>query len=61
MLVARLTQHELLAIARSLGLEFSPQRLQQLLPEVQRLREQADRLHEFAQGAEEPATRFNSE
>ncbi len=48
---------ELTAIARALALDLSPERLQVLLPEVQRLWEAARRLRELPLESEEFGTR----
>lgn len=53
-----LTIQDLEVMADLLGLSLSPERLQRLLPEVQRLREQAARLRELPLDPEEPALRF---
>lgn len=55
------TLDELTVMAQALGLPFSAAQLARVLPEVQRLWEQARRLRELRLAAEEPATRADSE
>ncbi len=56
--MAELSLQQLTALAQLLGLDLSPDRLEQVLPEVQRLWKQAQRLREALGTSEEPATRF---
>ncbi len=55
------SRQDLTEISRALGLSFTPERLEEVLPEVQRLWHQARRLREVLVGNEEPATRFAPE
>lgn len=50
---------ELAELARSLGLSWSQDRLEAVLPEVQRVRGHARRLRELLARADEPLTRFH--
>jgi len=50
--------HDLTEIARSLGFEWSQSRLEDVLPEVQRIWAHARRLRELLARADEPLTRF---
>jgi len=56
--MADLSLQQLTELANLLGLALPPDRLELLLPEVQRLRAQAQRLREALPNAEAPATRF---
>ncbi len=56
--MVELSLQQLTALAKGLGLDLPPDRLEQVLPEVQRLWKQAQRLREALGTSEEPATRF---
>ncbi len=49
---------QLKELAQSLGLELTPERLEAVLPEVQRLWAQAARLRAVEVTSDQPATRF---
>lgn len=55
-----MTLEELEHLADLLGLSLSRDQLTHLLPEVQRLRDHAERLRELPLEPEEPALRFAS-
>ncbi len=57
--MAELSLEQLTELAKALGLDLAPDRLEQVLPEVQRLWKQAQRLREALGTSEEPATRFS--
>ncbi len=56
--MVELSLQQLTELAKDLGLDLPPDRLEQVLPEVQRLWKQAQRLREALGTFEEPATRF---
>lgn len=56
--MTELSLQQLTELAKVLGLDLPPDRLEQVLPEVQRLWRQAQRLREVLGASEEPATRF---
>ncbi len=56
--MAELSLQQLTELAQLLGLDLPPDRLEQVLPEVQRLWKQAQRLREALGTSEEPAMRF---
>lgn len=51
--------HDLTEIAKSLGLQWSKSRLEDVLPEVQRIWSHARKLRELLARADEPMTRFH--
>ncbi len=55
------SRQDLTEISRALALGFTPERLEEVLPEVQRLWHQARQLREVLVSNEEPATRFAPE